>query len=388
MTRLHASRLDAVAAALIGAALPLAVFGRALSQGVLAAALLAAIAAALLAKRPLVGARVRPALAAGAVVALAMLPSVLLSVDPGVSFSAWARTIAMGGAVTVLWTLLDSSREARLIAWRILVAGGACAFLYAVARIVGGTEHNYVSSLKPSASVAAVLVPLILGAGWILGGRWRPVALVAAAAAIALAVLTGSKSAVAGLAVAGLAFAALVTARRFGKGAAALLLAVAVAGGTALALKVPPPVVEGATHHFIMPGIIDAHRQVIWTFALEHFLQRPLVGWGLNAINLLPEGKAIIPGFMVEYLPSHPHNWLVEVLAETGILGAGALVAVIGWALLRLGRIYVRDRSANALIAVMALTVFWSAGAFNFSIWATWWDLTLFTAMALAVHRD
>lgn len=386
MTRLHTSRLDLVAAVLIGAALPLSVLGRAASQGVLAAALLVAIAAAFLARRPLVAGS-RPALIAGAVVALGMLPSVLLSIDTAVSFSTWGRTLAMGLAAAVLWATLGG-REARELAWKTLLMVGALAFAYAVIRIQVSGSHAYMSSLKPSASVAAVLVPLFVGAGWAMGGIWRLVALVAIVAAIALAVLTGSKSGVAGLGIASLAFATLVVARRFGRFAAIVLVAVAVTGGAVAISRIPPPVVDGATHTFVMPGIIDAHRQIIWTFAIDHFQQRPLAGWGLNAINLLPEGKTIIPGFQVEYLPSHPHNWLVEVLAETGILGAGALICMIVWALTRLGRAYVRHGSPNALWASLTLVVFWSSGAFNFSIWATWWVLTLFTVMALAAHRD
>ena len=68
-------------------------------------------------------------------------------------------------------------------------------------------------------------------------------------------------------------------------------------------------------------------RLLLWGVALDIFLHHPLTGIGLwqfeNALLQLPAMKNLIAFLQIRGL--HPHNRLLEVLAETGIIGTAAL---------------------------------------------------------------
>tara|TARA_Y100001968_G_C18996294_1_gene543769 strand:+ start:193 stop:633 length:441 start_codon:yes stop_codon:yes gene_type:complete len=120
----------------------------------------------------------------------------------------------------------------------------------------------------------------------------------------------------------------------------------------------------------------DPHRQVIWGFTIDVIKAFPITGVGPNTINMVPGAKNIIPYFNQEYVPSHPHNWMLEVAAETGILGLFALLITMGLGLKNLIITSKRNPGA-AWTAIALLAVFWISSLGNFSIWSSWWLSTL-----------
>jgi O-antigen ligase len=108
------------------------------------------------------------------------------------------------------------------------------------------------------------------------------------------------------------------------------------------------------------------------------------MGWGINTINLVP----LLPGtspieFGVPVLPSHPHNWVLEIFAETGIVGGlPMLFAVILQFVIMLRR-YRADGRPEILAALSASAAFWISGLFNFSFWSAWWQVSYILVLAL-----
>ena len=136
-------------------------------------------------------------------------------------------------------------------------------------------------------------------------------------------------------------------------------------------------------------SMIDHHRQVIWAFTLHNIGEHFWFGIGLNTSNFLPQANVIIPQFNQEYIPSHPHNFLLEIWLESGIFGLISVSAGIGtmlWSIYR--RLRAGTPGSVALTGYFA--AFWSANLYNFSFWSSWW-LILFTvciAMLFATKQN
>jgi O-antigen ligase len=126
---------------------------------------------------------------------------------------------------------------------------------------------------------------------------------------------------------------------------------------------------------------IDPHRAAIWRAALSYLPAAPVLGHGLDVINLLPGADALVAEFNQARIPSHPHDWAIEVLVESGVVGLGALLVALGalaWSFARAGAF-----AGAAGLALMA--AFWGSGLVNFSVWAAWWQGVFLLLGALAM---
>ena len=125
--------------------------------------------------------------------------------------------------------------------------------------------------------------------------------------------------------------------------------------------------------NFIIPtSVVDAHRQIIWGFSLSKFKENPILGIGPDSSNFIEGSQQEIghpsTGDM-NYIPSHPHNFLIELLLETGLLGFLAFSSLI---------IYVNYHVAKKLdvfnlnYLIFFNGYFWGSSLVNFSFWASW----------------
>jgi O-antigen ligase len=186
------------------------------------------------------------------------------------------------------------------------------------------------------------------------------------------------------LALAALAWVALRLARPWRAIVVALL---AMLGGAAAALivdRLPALPYRGEASLSLPARAIDPHRQVIWAFTLQKAIERPVFGWGLSAVNRAPGAKDKIPEIGFEHIPLHPHNWVLQLFAETGFVGlAAALAALVAW----LG-VLLRGAAAGAAAAWAGLSLsgaFFVSGLANFSIWAARWQAVFVVLAALAL---
>src|SRR5215469_9220436 len=122
------------------------------------------------------------------------------------------------------------------------------------------------------------------------------------------------------------------------------------------------------------------HRLLIWRFAAERIADRPLLGWGMDASRDLPGGKrdfgTTLPGFEMgpghDAMPLHPHDTLLQWRVELGIPGTILCLALVVWALHRVGWRFGGDRAAQAAALGWAATVTVIA-LLSFGIWQEWW---------------
>ena len=146
--------------------------------------------------------------------------------------------------------------------------------------------------------------------------------------------------------------------------------------------KLPPSldagqIIDGVYHGPVEPGLpvslIDAHLKYIWRFAFDAALNAPYFGHGIDVSNHLPGASVLIEKFNQALIPSHPHNWLLEVFLETGVFGLAFLLGALALLLRLWLRIGVVSPGTSAA-GVALFVAFWSSSMLNFSIWAAWWQ--------------
>jgi len=231
---------------------------------------------------------------------------------------------------------------------------------------------------KSFGAVAVCLTPICLWFGWHLGGYWKAAGLLCVPLTAIVLTGAGRQSSLDGmlgllggatliLAVYGLIHLPTLPRRLLG------IACVVGATGLFFWICLNLPAVPVGPEPMPQLPLLDWHRHVIWGFAVDTFTQNWLFGVGPNTIDLAEGARDIIPGMRQEYIPGHPHNWLFEIMAETGILGTAALALTLLFLLIELGR-RAASNQAGAWAGIFLCGAFWASALANFSIWAAWWQ--------------
>ena len=380
---------------IIGAAMPSLLIGRALLSVTLGTALLAAL---LICSRALLSEQMKRAarhytIRGFALVILVWSAAIPGSWDPVLSLQSVAGLAALAVAGIVLHGLMRSGGADTGMMMRVLLIGGGAVGVIILAGRLGVPEIFGLIKLKGwqaidlnsfgrvLANAYAVAAPLIVLSGFILGGRWQWGAVMLAVAALGLAVDTSTGAALLGFAGI-IAVLCLTRFMRLRIGTGVILLG-ALGGIVALNTFSNDNAVTETPGVFMSSASVGTHRQQIWADTVKIASERPLLGHGPNALKFHPVARQPSPYFNnFTVIPSHPHNWVLEILSETGWIG---LTALAGWLLVT--HICVLRRylahSDPALLAVLATSgAFWGAGLANFSFWSPWWLATYVTCMA------
>lgn len=244
-------------------------------------------------------------------------------------------------------------------------------------------------TLKPYFSVAVCVLPIVIWAGYRLGGAWKVAALWELPLTLSLIYGKGIQigmSAVFGIVAAAILIASIMSFRRLSRRLVwAILIAVIVATvftAVFVIQRLPdPPVTADQIPELSFP---DWHRQVIWGFTTEVAKSAPYFGVGPNTVNLLPAANELIPGMNQEYIPSHPHNWPLEIAAETGIAGLISFaISLLIWLKLLANRALQERTAAWPMIGLFG--AFWTSSLANFSIWSAWWLAVLAVLSSLPI---
>jgi O-antigen ligase len=340
----------------------------------------------------------RPALLAIALVGVSWLPATLLSLDLTMSVVSGFRTLALAACTVLLVGFLRSDPARGTVALKVFVGGMVLAGVFTTLalevdprlvafRAKAGAEPWL--QLKASASVMACALPVMLFAGHQLGRRWLMAAALAVALGLVLMVETHSRSSMAGVLIAILLAALLAPTRRLPHAvplAAAGTILAALAGWLAWLLSQPPLASYGPYDIRLPLWIIDRHRQVIWQFTTERFLEHPWFGWGLNVADRIPGGQDLIPGMGYEFIPAHPHSWAVQLMTEGGVIGFAPLLAIVLGVAVMAAADWRRRGGGRTLTWLTLWSAFWVASLFNFSFWAAWWTASnaLLAALTLS----
>jgi O-antigen ligase len=80
----------------------------------------------------------------------------------------------------------------------------------------------------------------------------------------------------------------------------------------------------GVVEKFDFLPISAKHRLFIWNFATIKAMLNPFMGYGFASsryIEVLPSDIIMYKGYSLHPLPLHPHNIVVQLFLETGIIG-------------------------------------------------------------------
>lgn len=131
----------------------------------------------------------------------------------------------------------------------------------------------------------------------------------------------------------------------------------------------------------------EVHRFVIWEFASQKIFEQPLFGWGLEAARAIPGGHDKIFLFqfgdnptMGQAMPLHPHNALVQIWLELGLVGLLLIAAIFSLIVVSIPES--SDNRAAPATMIAATACAFTIAELGFGIWQGWWMATLgLTAM-------
>lgn len=315
----------------------------------------------------------------------------LWAIDPAESLHTAGRLLVVAVSLIVLLDAalrLGAGERARFRRW--LVYGAAAAVLITLARIAlisGYTvwmRHEAMSEIKlaalnRTATIIAILAwPAALSISRTYGRRW---AIAFCAVAGATVFLLAPATPLLALVIGALAFAVAwylpATAKVILLVVFALFICIVPFFDT-----LTPWATELLTKNFTAP-VSEVHRFVIWRFVGEHILERPVFGWGLEAARVFPGRETQL--FLLTWpdgtpatgpaLPLHPHNAVVQIWLELGLIGVALFAALFVLAVRTIasaGGEHARSAVTTATIAT-ALVI----AQFGFGIWQGWWLATL-----------
>jgi O-antigen ligase len=328
----------------------------------------------------------------------AWLPNVFISSYPLRSFEAVFRTLILVGTATAFWACLRADGRLINLALRSFVIMAAIAVVFTLLsvtvypelfwlfRLKGWVSMPIGTNLKGFSSLSVLIIPILVLAGDRFSVRWKIASGLLTVAFLVVVWESYNRSAMAGL-LAVLIITALAGLVRTGSKAivAAIIGAIgiiSVAGvywlhATRAQFASIAPQVD-----WLFPiWLVDYERQIIWDRAIE-FATSPWLGIGANTINLVPGADRIIEGSLdLHVIPSHPHNWGIEIFAETGTIGLIMLIIIIlimGWQALIKWR---RSGNQALVIVLMCMAGYWGSGLFNVSYWSAWWQMSFYVCL-------
>ncbi len=122
------------------------------------------------------------------------------------------------------------------------------------------------------------------------------------------------------------------------------------------------------------------HRLFIWNFAAQKAMQKPILGWGHASsrnFDITEADMVDYQGHHLHPLPMHPHNNLLQILLETGIIGLALYMALVCKYLFRWNDVFRRhnskpDTSIKAA-GYACFSTFFIISMISFNMWQSWW---------------
>lgn len=322
------------------------------------------------------------------------LASAVWAIDPAGALWMWARVAALFFSGLVLVDAAVRMGEAERAHVRRGLAAGLIAgwLLFAfevssnatVTMFLRDLVHSDPAPLSFIFNRAATILAVLAGAGMLLALRRGLVWLAAAMPLAAMAVIVGTESSAAAVALAlgAVAFVAGWLAPR----RVPLALAVMLAGGMLAA-----PLIVKLT--YALPGVATiaqaptsyGHRLRIWAHAVDLIGEKPIIGWGFDASRDLTTGVPPTDtlGPNADLMPLHPHNGALQIWVELGFVGAAIAAIAAAVACLASGRV-LSGRGARAALAALVVSAT-TVACLSYGIWQEWWQGGLWLAAALTI---
>ena len=124
------------------------------------------------------------------------------------------------------------------------------------------------------------------------------------------------------------------------------------------------------------------HRLFIWRFAADRVAEHPWLGWGLDSSRSMPGSETMLPTGG-QQMALHPHNGVLQIWLELGVVGALLMISTIAL----LGRSLLRS-SGDRFVMAAGTGAFFTCFiilASSFGLWQNWWVGTFSLAAACLV---
>jgi O-antigen ligase len=122
------------------------------------------------------------------------------------------------------------------------------------------------------------------------------------------------------------------------------------------------------------------HRLFIWDFALEKFQTKPFRGIGFNSsrkVQIDQNDLIEYENYKLSPLPSHPHNNLIQILLETGIIGFILYLALAAKYLIKWNSYFRNSTTPNMRnlrsAGYACFCTFFIISMISFNMWQSWW---------------
>ena len=295
--------------------------------------------------------------------------------------------VVLGWATAAAWPMVATRSHLKLLGLGIAVAG----ILIGIEAMAGMPLHHLVRArAEPGDLKRSSIPPLLLL--WPALLLFRSQAKISVAVLLVASVLFGGvmahSSATVVAAVVGLTIMALATVAPrpaiLGLGMAILFqIAAAPWLGTLMARLLPPDVQQSLTEQHV------AQRDLIWRTFESQVWQTPVLGHGFDASFKLadtvvkPQG-AFGPAQVAPILGIHPHNQLLQVWIDLGLVGALFVVAALVVLLIRLRRCRPVELSPRLAFLSSAAIV----ALVGVQAWDAWWLATLAISQVAFAIQD
>ncbi|MBT3766566.1 MAG: O-antigen ligase family protein [Rhodospirillaceae bacterium] len=245
-----------------------------------------------------------------------------------------------------------------------------------------GAENFY----KNGVTIAALLFWPCLAILWNRFGRFAALALTLVLTFIFF--ISGSLSAFVALVtgvVAALGFLVF-------KGKAINIYIIAVVLATFAAPLIPQALPDTRELSKIAPRFPDSvfPRIVIWKYAASIIAEDPISGKGLDTARVVSRNTKVIKFFgqngggrVTPGIPLHPHNTILQIWVELGLVGAIIFGLIMITILRQVGRLKC-DVSISTSVIGMFFTTFFVANV-SYGIWQSWWQSAIWLNVAFIV---
>lgn len=292
------------------------------------------------------------------------------SLDPQAGLRLWGEVVAQSLTLLLMHIALQESPAHLDRLLRLMAGCGVItlAGLYVLLpyHALGGSGQPFDPSSQLQEDSLPFLLPFMLGWVWRQGrGRWRTGAMVLVTAAVlGYVVLAEGRAALFGLIVGLTIFCGSVMGWRW------RWIALLILGVLALSIVVntgPFRKAELDPNHPL--DAFTSGRTILWRQALQHPPDRMWLGVGIGNGSYAKEVLSFqMGGERVQV--KHLHNVLMDVWYETGLLGLGALLALMGAVFGRLAWVWRRlaagDRQRAGVLLAAAFALM-AAGLLSFS---------------------
>jgi len=325
-----------------------------------------------------------------AIVALALAINIPFSLRVGLSAEAWARTFVVAGLIFYILFCLRHHLQITLYSLVTSIFIVMVAALFLSKGLPKALVNGFVLTIPACLYIVATRH----------GTFWKILGLANIGLCITHIISASSKVSLLGLILVALCSVfILLTDPQSRLRRLALFFAVLGIGIVVAVVWLPEQTVfssrENSEIALIPVWLVDLHRQLIWMFSFDLIQHSPWVGFGLNASNYHPiaemslldymaqKGTPLVNFLDVQALPSHPHNWIVEIMLDGGIIGLIPFVLMVCWIFLKSLRVYLTTSSLAMLGFIGVNAVYWGTGLFNFSYWSMWWQVSYFVTSGL-----